>query len=182
MSKYQSLTGSSKGNSYYYLFTTHLHSYISPILQDFYQAPAKAGNRSRNAPQRQKSFCNYFSVLQKKNYSSELESDFLETTVCWHVEGTNPGHSTPCISHSTTTTTIAKKELITAEGCQDRSQKESQIYVSNPFPQIWFWRSTVAWNTIFSNTQPRHLLTHNPCNNHLRVCFMYAWLQRQQLD
>lgn len=87
MSKYQSLTGSSKGNSYYYLFTTHLHSYISPILQDFYQAPAKAGNRSRNAPQRQKSFCNYFSVLQKKNYSSELESDFLETTnsvlACW---------------------------------------------------------------------------------------------------
>lgn len=66
MSKYQSLPGSSKGNSYYYLFTTHLHSYISPILQDFYQAPAKAGNRSRNAPQRQKSFCNYFSVLQKK--------------------------------------------------------------------------------------------------------------------
>lgn len=77
---YQSLPGSSKGNSYYYLFTTHLHSYISPIFQDFYQAPAKAGNRSRNAPQRQKSFCNYFSVLQKKNYSSELECDFLETT------------------------------------------------------------------------------------------------------
>lgn len=72
---YQSLPGGSKGNSCYYLFTPQFHSYISPTFQDFYQTPAKAGNTSRNAPQRQKSFCNYFTC-----YSSELEFNFQERT------------------------------------------------------------------------------------------------------
>lgn len=38
-----------------YFFTPHLSSYIKPVLQNFYQAPAEAANT-----QREKVFCHCF--------------------------------------------------------------------------------------------------------------------------